>query len=665
MVAKEVMSYIQNWTFRGRKLRTFTPMNLVFSYRSFILLFFIAFTTYSYSQTQDLKKFRVDRLGTDGMIYVFEGMKNKEGEIVIPANYDYIWEFEDTLTLARKRIDVGEIDEGAFTFQIISVSGYLYFEFPEYLIPESMSEGLIRTWNKRIGKYGFLSPRGKVAIKYQFDNALDFSESYAAVKTNNKTQWDFIDKSGKFVSNKSFDDAFSFSEGFAVVKVGDSHKFFKANAEIINIDSTYLRVFDVKEGYSITTALVNDSIKYGFVNTSGKSVLDPTFDFIDNFEGETAVFVKDGEAGMISKDGEILIDPIYDELYRFDQAHYLFQQNGLKGLIRIDGALVVSANYNAIGLFHEGLCAVRRGSLWGFANTAGEEIIDCKFSEIGQTFKDGIAKVHLPDEWILVKGQDSLILPSYDEVLPYYGYTAAFRIGNQWGFLNQFGEESIEPTYDELVFNKGAVVFGRSNSADGSFVWSVIDPHGREAQHERYNEVVRYSDGFAAVRQNDSWGFVNTLGAEIVSPSFDVVRNFSEGRAAVVLNGEWGFIGENGREEIPLFTGIPNFDGKVGSEVQDTVDAIRESFPMFLMEVIGDFKNNCACAEDLTHENLNDETICVNKIGKLHPELTCTPFTKVADIFVPEAELNPALKIIRIPGRWIFIDQDGKEIDNK
>lgn len=664
MVVKEVSSNIKNWNFRGRKLRTFTPMNSVFSYRSFLLLFFIAFATYSHSQTEGLNKFRVDQLGTDGMIYVFEGMKNQEGEVVIPANYDYIWEFEDTLTLARKRIDVGELDEGAFTYQIISVSGYLYYEFPDYLIPESISEGLIRTWNSRLGKFGYLSPRGIEVIKYQFDNALDFSESYAAVKRNNKSQWDFIDKSGKFISNKSFDDAYSFSEGYAVVKIGDSYKFFKVDGETIDISGEYLRVFDVKQGFSITTALENDSIKYGFVNTKGESVLDPRFDFIDNFEGETAVFVKDGEAGMISKSGEILINPIYDELYRFDQAHYLFQQNGLQGLIRIDGTLILPADYNAIGLFHEGLCAVRRGSLWGFANTAGEEVIDCRFSEIGQTFQDGKAKVHLPDEWILVKGQDSLILPAYDEVLPYYGYSAAFRIGNQWGFLNQYGEESIEPIYDELVFNKGSVVFGRSNSADGSFVWSVIDPYGKEAQHERYNEVVRYSDGFAAVRLNDSWGFINSLGAEIVAPKFDLVRNFSEGRAAVMLNGEWGFIGEKGREEIPIFTGTPNFEGEVGPEIKDTVNAIRESFPMFLMEVIGDFNNNCACSEDLTQENLNSETICVNKIGKLHPEIDCTPFTKVADVFVPEAELNPALKIIRIPGRWTVIDTNGKEIDN-
>ncbi|MEX1189821.1 MAG: WG repeat-containing protein [Bacteroidia bacterium] len=648
---------------RGRKLRTFDVMISLIKYRSFLLFFFILISKSAFSQAVNLTKFRVDRIGVDGMIYVFEGMKDGQGKEVIPANYDYIWDFEDTLTLARKRVDIGTSDdEGAFTYQIISNTGFLYYEFPDYLFPENLSNKRILTWNSRNGSYGYLDPFGKEVVKFQFNNAKDFSENLAAVKKSMRSQWDFIDIDGKYKTSYSFDDAFSFSEGFAVVKKGNKHSFLNKLGALVLIEKEYQQVFDVREGKSIVTHVKGDTILYGIIGSDGKEILKPQFEFIDNFEGETAVFVNKGEAGMLDAKGNILIRAAYDELYRFDQSHYLFQQNGLQGLIRIDGTPVLSADYSAIGLFHEGLCAVRKGNLWGFANTDGEVVIPFLYSEIGSTFENGKAQVHLPDKWRLVKGSDSLKLPVYDEVLPYYGYSAAFRIGDLWGFLNQQGEESIEPKYDELVFNKGSVVFGRTTTDDGSFVWSVIDRYGREAQSEKYNEVVRFSNGFAAVRNNDKWGFINSLGAEIVTPQFDAVRNFSGDRAAVLKNGQWGFVGKNGTEEIPYFTEMPSFEEVIGETKEDTIAAIRESFPLFLMEVLGDFNQSCTCVEDLTQENIGDKPLCINKIGKAHPEMECQPFTKVADIFIPEAELNPALKVIRIPGRWIDIDSSGKEI---
>jgi len=618
------------------------------------------------AQTDKLSKFRVERLGSDGLIYVFEGMQDGSGKQVIPANYDYIWNFEDSLTLARRRINVGSSeDEGAFSYEVISKNGFLYYEFPEHLTPENLSEGLIKTWNSRTGKFGFLDTRGKTVVKFDYDNARDFSEGWAAVKKNFKSGWDFIDAEGKAKTNQSFETAFSFSEGLAVVQKNEKFAYVNKGGIVKSIPGDYKQVFDVKESISIVSGIKNDSLLYGFIRNDGTEVLPPRYEFIDNFTEGAAVFVQNGMAGMLSSNGEVLVPARYDELFRFDQSHYLFQQNGLQGLVNLEGNQILSADYRAIGLFHEGLCGVQKGNLWGFANTEGDLVIPCKYSEIGSEFTNGSAYVHLPDKWYLVKGQDTLQLPGYDEVLPFYGYAAAFRIGDLWGFLNQQGEESIEPRFDELVYNKGSVIFGRNSFTDGSSLWSVIDPYGREVQVSKYNEVVRFSEGNAAVRQNDSWGFINAKGSEIFSPQFEAVRNFSSGLAAVMKNGEWGFVSIKGTEEISSFTGIPSFDEEIGKTSMDTVNAIREAFPLFMMEVLGDFKDNCACVEDLYLDNAANQPLCLNKSGKLVPDKLCEPFTKTADIFIPEAELNPSLKIVRTPGRWIYIDSNGNEIISK
>jgi len=647
----------------GRNLRTFGAMNSLIKYSRFLLFLCLFFTETSISIAQDLVKTQVERQGNDGIMYRFEGMSDAAGQLIIPANYDYIWAFQDSLTLARKRVNIGDEDDGAFVYQIITKSGFLNYEFPSHLIPESLSEGIILTWNKHLKSYGFVDTKGDVIIKFEFDDAKEFNDGLAAVKKRRSSAWGFIDKKGKFVVQPIYDEAFSFSEKQAVVRKDGKHAFITTSGNQINISNSYLNVFDLKEGKSIVTSLSGDTIKYGFIDATGKEILPPVFDFIDNFEENAAVFVQKGEAGMLSADGKVLIPARYDEIYRFDQSHYLFQQNGLQGLVKIDGTQVLPARYSAIGLFHEGLSAVKQSGLWGFANTSGEIVIPCQFSEIISTFVNGKASIQKPDIWYLVQGNDTLKLPAYDEVLPFYGYCAAFRLGGLWGFLNQNGEESIEPKYDELVFNKGSVVFARSTTEDGSFIWSVVDAHGREVQTEKYNEVVRFSDGFAAVRKKDKWGFINHLGAEIISTQYDYVRNFSSGKAAVSKDSNWGFLGRNGREEIPLFQKTPVIDEAIGSTQKDTIDFIRQSFPLYLMQVLGDFNGNYACLEDLTLDNATSNTICINKVGKLVASVECTPYTKVAELFEPEAEQNLSLKVVRKPGIMASIDTEGKIIN--
>ena len=642
-----------------RNLCNFTALLQPMKILRFLVLVCITGSTL-FAQQPVLRKFSVQRNAGDGQYMTYEGMQNTLGQEVIPADYDYIWDFtEDSLTLARK-LTVSKVTGAAsFDYQIISNSGFLYYEFPSYLLPEPAQEGFIRTFNDRTGRYGFLNPMGDVVVKFKYTAARDFREELAAVSDPASGKYGFINRKGQYTIKPQFDEAYSFSEGQAVVKQGERFSFLRKDGSLIPIAGMYAQVFDLQEGFSVVSASRNDSIFYGFINKDGIEILAPTYVFLDNFEGGTAVFVKENEAGMINNTGRVVIEPRYDELYRFDQAHYLFQSNGLKGLLGIDGKTILPASYSAIDLFSDGLCAVNRSDKWGFADTEGNEVIPCQFAEYRVGFVNGKVEVHLPDRWFLVHGSDTLTLPEYDEVLPFYGYAAAFRKDQLWGFLNQKGEESIEPKFDELVYNKGAVVFGKTPQADGSFLWSVIDGYGREVQSERYSEVVRFSDGLAAVRTKDGWGFVNNLGAEIVPPKYDAVRNFSSGRAAVNLNGEWGFINNTGHEEIPVFERMPVFEEEIPKTFSDSVKSIRESFPLFLMEVLGDFNATCACVEDETADNSSLHPLCINKIGKIIPSLVCSPYTHKADLFEPEAELNPSLRLVRVAGRWLTIDKNG------
>ncbi|MCC6448579.1 MAG: WG repeat-containing protein [Chitinophagaceae bacterium] len=68
----------------------------------------------------------------------------------------------------------------------------------------------------------------------------------------------------------------------------------------------------------------------------------------------------------------------------------------------------------------------------------------------------------------------------------------------------------------------------------------------------KYDDVDKFSDGFAKVALNDKIGLINQKGKEIVSPKYDAIGNFSYGMAAVVLNNKLGFINTTGKEIVQM-----------------------------------------------------------------------------------------------------------------
>jgi hypothetical protein len=98
------------------------------------------------------------------------------------------------------------------------------------------------------GKYGFIDLRGRRVIGLEFDDVLYnfFRGGLPRVKIGNK--YNFIDRAGKIVSDQEFDDTRSFEDGLAPVKVGD-----------------------LKTG------------RWGFIDTKGKSVIDPQYQWVKRF----------------------------------------------------------------------------------------------------------------------------------------------------------------------------------------------------------------------------------------------------------------------------------------------------------------------------------------------------------------------------------------------
>ena len=56
-----------------------------------------------------------------------------------------------------------------------------------------------------------------------------------------------------------------------------------------------------------------------------------------------------------------------------------------------------------------------------------------------------------------------------------------------------------------------------------------------------YDKAWSFSEGLAAVKKGNGWGFIDNVGEVFIKPVFDDAYSFSEGLAPVEMNGLWGF----------------------------------------------------------------------------------------------------------------------------
>ena len=84
------------------------------------------------------------------------------------------------------------------------------------MIYNHFNEGFAAVCSSVNNKWGFISDKAELSIPFIYDEAYNFNEGLAAVRTNDKCG--FIDPAGQMVIAPSYDEVYYFSESRAVVR---------------------------------------------------------------------------------------------------------------------------------------------------------------------------------------------------------------------------------------------------------------------------------------------------------------------------------------------------------------------------------------------------------------------------------------------------------------
>jgi WG repeat protein len=169
-------------------------------------------------------------------------------------------------------------------------------------------EGIKYFQIEKDGKTGFRDLDGNIVIEPKFDMAEMFSEGYSAVTVGDKHG--FIDETGKYVLPlQSYEFLGSIHNGLASVRINDKVGFINIKGEEI-IKPQFDWVGDFSEGLCVARSDNQKSEigKYGYIDTTGKVVIDFKFQYGNNFEHGRAKVEINNFWGAIDKTGK-LIEP--------------------------------------------------------------------------------------------------------------------------------------------------------------------------------------------------------------------------------------------------------------------------------------------------------------------------------------------------------------------
>jgi hypothetical protein len=285
------------------------------------------------------------------------------------------------------------------------------------------------------------------------------------------------------------------------------------------------------ESVRLYPVLVN--FKTGFIDRTGKLVIEPKYDLNPSF-GDGLAVVRSGLRPGLTP----------EEVEQTEPSGGMVAMP-LKGKVKVEvidtsgktvAALPPGRDYMA-SFYSEGLASFSvwdegAGRRYGYMDRTGRVVVEPQFSTAG-LFQEGRAGVCVAEGrcgFIDREGR-FVIRPRFKEVYAFSEGLTSFKTRDGLaGYMDKDGQVVIEPQFSQHAvghFSEGlaAVAF------KGSDRWGYIDRLGHFRIQPEFEWAGPFSEGLAPVRAGGKFGYIDRSGKFVIAPRFSVALDFSEGLA--------------------------------------------------------------------------------------------------------------------------------------
>ena len=307
----------------------------------------------------------------------------------------------------------------------------------------------------------------------------------------------------------------------------------------------------------------------GAVDENGEVVVPLQFDFVEVWQNGSMLARKGGKAGFLDKSGNPIGGKLFDGA-QFDDWLEIGKVlvDGTWFALDRDGQLTALSDlHTVIGSCPSGVKLVQTGDTVQVVGAEGQPTVPYPLEYSYNILEcDKPSYVRRGSKWGLLGTDGRLLfdpLP-FDREFRFINGHAAVVIGGKWAIIDEAGQFSVEPLYDEMRLGAPGLCPLHSLdcewktglyhvSQDGRQFW--IDANGQEqpAPPPDRNAYLLCGDEGAHARYVEGgegrlWGIVDASGHDIIAPRYRAIQCFSGGVAWVPDDGnhQWCPLGPDG-----------------------------------------------------------------------------------------------------------------------
>lgn len=246
-------------------------------------------------------------------------------------------------------------------------------------------------------------------------------------------------------------------------------------------------------------AMVNtkDGTVYGYIDSSGEFIIKAQYSMAMDFnQSGLAIVCKSDLCGLIDSKGKYIVDPVYNFINPFVEERAIFSKENAMGVLDDNGNVIKTKEYNFISDYSDDLAVVSilksdSTTLYGYIDKDGNEIIPTTYLE-GTDFKNGYALVKNPDGIYEIIDKAGIVQNTFPyKYVGNYGdnlFTFSEKSGGLMGYVDIKGNVILNPQFTmALPSEDGYLIVSTSEDYIGKY--GIVDTSNHIIYPYIYNDI--------------------------------------------------------------------------------------------------------------------------------------------------------------------------------
>jgi hypothetical protein len=536
------------------------------------------------------------------------GLKNEQGQIVIPAQHEAIgW------------------SNGEFSL-VNNVTGY----------KSNNRWGLINVQNNKLTKPEFedLSPgEGLIIVARK------------KIPGTIKVQTGCINTAGKEVIPFQYD-GLRISAFRAIVYTRSANQFKHGLIDLENkllIPLSYQNIYPLG---SLRYGVENFENKTAIFSEDGKQITNFLIDSLSSFKKDFAVFYQNQRQGLIDRQGQIKLEPTFREIIIQDDGSVSTRQSD--AWMFLDGDNKLSRQFNADSV------VVLRDNLIKIITAGKSQLTDNDFKPINGNLFSAVSPF-INGRALITNGQrtgmidqrgNTIIKPSYQSLINDGAYIRAVqRIDgkDRWLVLDATGNAIGSKNFEYVgAFN------GQFFPVKNRGFWGALSPDGKEIIACVHDSLIQQLDNYVVVKFKGSYGIINLKEDWIATPQPYKLKLLNQSRYLLLT---------------PKTKFLKGMDGTViyfsDNELHIRTDHLLEHLPsgaIWKIDFNGVIVDRLVRPEEVEEISRESEGLRAIKKDGRYGFIDSRGRLRIANRYEAVKDFSESLAAARIRGKWGFID---------